>query len=222
MNILDAAEQVLLERGVPMPIDRIAEIVLKAGLWRSAGKTPKVSIASRLYTDMKRQGAKSRFVKTRAGTIDLRNADSLFSSGDFAADGLSPQERAALKKFVAGVDALPAEEFEAVLRKILEGAGIREVKRLRRDDHGGADVNLEGFITVLGAVSIRVLVLAVRWPRGVSSTTVDRVRRDIVPGDRAVIFSTHGFSPEAVLAAESDGEPPIALFSGEELEKMLK
>ena len=29
MNILDAAEKVLLERGVPMPIEKVAEIVIR-------------------------------------------------------------------------------------------------------------------------------------------------------------------------------------------------
>lgn len=223
MNVLDAAERVLLERGVPMPIDRIAEIVLKSGLWTSAGRTPKTSVASRIYADMKHLGAQSRFVKTRVGTVDIRNAESLFSAADWTGEGTTPQERAAHRKFVEDIDATPADEFETAIRKILEGAGIRELKSLSRpDDHDGDDVNLEGFVTLLGSISVRIVVLAVRWPRGVSTTTIDRVRRELVPGDRGVVFSTHGFSDEAQQAAESDGEPPIALFTGEDLEKMLE
>ena len=108
MNILDAAEKVLLERGVPMPIDRVAEIVLNSKLWSSTGKTPKVSICACIYADMKRNGVKSRFVKLRAGTIDLRNADSLFSEFEENREGLTPEERASLRRFVERIDALPA------------------------------------------------------------------------------------------------------------------
>ena len=221
MNILDAAEKVLLERGVPMPIDNIADIILRNGLWTSAGKTPKVSIASRLYVDMKENGAKSRFVKTRAGMIDIRNAESLFSCEDLPSEGLSWRDRAALKKFVADIYALSAEEFEAGIRKVLEDAGIGELERISRRKRD--EVNFAGYVTILGTISVRIRVLAARWKRGaVTSLAVDRIRRDIVPGDRAAIFSVGGFSKEAVAAAASDGEPPIALFDAEDMERMLK
>lgn len=221
MNILDAAEKVLLERGVPMPIDRVAEIVLNSKLWSSTGKTPKVSICACIYADMKRNGVKSRFVKLRAGTIDLRNADSLFSEFEENREGLTPEERASLRRFVERIDALPAEEFEGMIRKILEGAGIKEIQRIRRSKKD--EVNFEGFVSILEPVSVRVRVLAARWRSGsVTSAAIDRVRRDLIPGDRGIVFSTRGFSPEAMQAAESDGEPPIALFSAEDLERMLK
>ncbi len=204
-----------------MPIDNIADIVLRHGLWTSAGKTPKVSIASRIYVDMKVNGAKSRFVKTRAGMIDIRNADSLFSSDDLPSEGMSWRDRAALKKFVADIYALSDEEFEAGIRKVLEEAGIGELERISRRKRD--EVNFAGYVTILGAISVRVRVLAARWKRGaVTSGAVDRIRRDIVPGDRAVIFSLGGYSREAVAAAAADGEPPIVLFDAEDMERMLK
>lgn len=223
MNILDAAEKVLLERGVPMPIEKVAEIVIREGLWTSQGKTPKVSVASRIYVDMKRSGARSRFVKTRAGTIDIRNGENLFGDSSIATEGLSFGERAAARVFVAETKALPDDGFETLVRRVLEGSGIREIERLRRSHRKDDEVNLAGYVTLLGAVSIRIRVLAARWRSGaVTSAAIDRVRRDLAPGDRGIVFSLEGFSPEALKAAESDGEPPIILFTGEDLMRMAQ
>ncbi|MBR0056441.1 MAG: restriction endonuclease [Kiritimatiellae bacterium] len=220
MNILDAAEIVLLERGVPMPIEKVAEIVIRRGLWTSRGKTPKVSVASSIYSDMKRRGAKSRFVKTRAGTIDIRNGESLFGDGAIAGEGTTYGEREAAKAFAREASALPDADFEAMIRRILDGAGVREVERIPRRKRD--ELNLAGYVTLFGAVSIRIRVLAARWASGaVTMAAIDRVRRDLAPGDRGVVFSLRGFTREAALAAESDGEPPIVLFSAEEMLRMV-
>lgn len=202
-----------------MPIDKIAEIILNTGLWSSSGKTPKSSIASSIYCDMRHEGSKSRFIKTHAGTIDLRYNENLF----FVDDGQSSaiRERVAVKNFTLEVEALPPSEFEEMIRKIMQGAGIREIERINRSKKD--EVNLVGYITVLGSVSIRIHVLAARWKSGkIPSSTIDRVRRSVNLGDRGIVFSTKGFSRDAFLAAESDGEPPIALFGPEEMEKMLQ
>ena len=219
MNILDAAEKVLLERGVPMPIEKVAEIVIRRGLWTSMGKTPKVSVASRIYVDMKRRGARSRFVKTRAGTIDIRNGDTLFGDGAIATEGLSQGEREAVRAFVRDTSALPDADFEAMVRRMLEAAGVREIERIRR--HKDDELNLAGYITLFGALSIRIRVLAARWRAGaVTMGAIDRIRRDLAPGDRGIVFSLHGFTAEAMRAAESDGEPPIVLLSAEDLARL--
>ncbi|MBR3085606.1 MAG: restriction endonuclease [Kiritimatiellae bacterium] len=220
MNILDAAEKVLLERGVPMPIEKIAEIVIRSGLWTSRGKTPKVSVGSRIYVDMKRNGPRSRFVKTRAGIIDIRGGDSLFGDGAFAGGGVTLEGRNAVRSFSESVRALPDADFESMVRRILDGAGIREVERIRRSKPD--EINFEGYITILDALSIRIRVLAARWKSGpVTMGAIDRIRRDLVPGDRGIVFSISGFTHEAALAAESDGEPPIILFSAEDMMKMV-
>lgn len=223
MNILDAAEKILLQRGVPMPIEKVAEIIIKTGLWTSRGKTPKVSVASCIYVDMRRNGARSRFVKTRAGTIDIRNADSLFGSGAISAEGMSYAERMAARNFVAETKALPPDDFEAMVRKLAGASGISEIESIRYAAHRGEEINLSGYITVMGALSIRIRILAARWKSGaVPSATIDRVRRDLAPGDRGIVISLDGFSAEARKAAEADGEPPIVLFSGEDLYRMLQ
>lgn len=205
-----------------MPIEKIAEIILSQGLWQSRGKTPKVSIGSRLYCDMKHAGVKSRFIKTHAGTIDLRYTETLFSSLDgFSREGLSPQEWNALKKYTLEVAALSDEAFEGMIRKILERQGVREIVRIRRAKED--EINLEGYVTILDALSIRIRVLAARWKRGkVTVSAIDRIRRDLAPGDRSIVFSLYGFCDDAIRAAEADGEPPIILFSAEDLIKMQK
>lgn len=206
-----------------MPIEKIAEIVIKNGLWTSRGKTPKVSVASRIYVDMKRRGIRSRFVKTHAGTIDIRNAESLFGEGGIAGEGLTYGERTAAKRFIASAKALDGKDFEALVRKLMESSGISEIEAVRRTKSKRDEVNLAGYITLLGALSIRIRVLATRWKSGqVSSATIDSVRRDLAPGDRGVVISLDGFSGEAAKAAESDGEPPIMLLTGEDFFKLVE
>lgn len=205
-----------------MPIEKVAEIVIRKGLWTSRGKTPKVSVASRIYVDMKRRGSRSRFVKTHAGMIDIRNADSLFGDGAALGDGPSFSERAAARRFIEGAKALSGEDFEEMVRKLLDGAGVREIETVRRTRANRRDeVNFAGYITLLGALSIRIRILATRWESGqLSSATIDSVRRDLAPGDRGIVISLDGFSREAAKAAESDGEPPIILLTGDDLFKL--
>ena len=121
--------------------------------------------------------------------------------------------------YIAEIDALPDDAFEALIRKALDAAGVREVERIRRGKKD--EVNLAGYVTLFGTLSIRIRVLAARWRRGtVVSAAIDRIRRDLAPGDRGIVFSLHGFTAEAMRAAESDGEPPIVLLSAEDLARL--
>jgi len=63
MNVQDAAIQVLKEAGKPLHAKEIAERIIEAGLWVAKGKTPGATISSRLYSDIKKHGDQSTFVK---------------------------------------------------------------------------------------------------------------------------------------------------------------
>lgn len=68
VSSLDAAAQVLAEKGQPMrSTELIAEMAARK-LWTSpAGKTPDVSLATAMSREIKAKGEKSRFVKTGPG-----------------------------------------------------------------------------------------------------------------------------------------------------------
>lgn len=64
MNLLDAAFGVLSKSERPMSPREIVKIVIEEGKWTTKGKTPWDTLSANLYTDISRNGARSRFVKT--------------------------------------------------------------------------------------------------------------------------------------------------------------
>ena len=63
MNLLDAAFAVLSKSGQPMSSRDIVQIVMNEGLWTTKGKTPWDTLSANLYTDISKNGVRSRFVK---------------------------------------------------------------------------------------------------------------------------------------------------------------
>jgi restriction system protein len=73
MPALDAAVKVLNAEGKPMRAEELTERMLAQGLWSSAGKTPVATVHAQLATEIKKNGAQSRFVRTSPGTFGLRS-----------------------------------------------------------------------------------------------------------------------------------------------------
>jgi len=71
MSVQSAAIQVLKEAGKPLHATEITERILKANLWKSDGKTPEATISARLYTDIKKNGDRSPFIKVGPQTFAL-------------------------------------------------------------------------------------------------------------------------------------------------------
>ena len=74
MNVQDAAVEILKGAGKPLHAKEIAERIIAAGLWQSAGKTPDATVSARLYSGIKSNGEKSAFVKVGPQTVALRNS----------------------------------------------------------------------------------------------------------------------------------------------------
>ena len=72
MKMLDAAEAVLADAGVPLNVQEITQRAIAGGLLQSQGKTPADSIHAQLAVDIKQQGAQSRFQRTAKGVFALR------------------------------------------------------------------------------------------------------------------------------------------------------
>lgn len=73
MNVQDAAIQILKDAGKPLHAKEIAERIIEAGLWSSDGKTPEATVSARLYSDIKKHGDQSTFVKVAPQTFFLRD-----------------------------------------------------------------------------------------------------------------------------------------------------
>lgn len=73
MNVQDTAIQILKEAGKPIHAKEIAERIIEAGLWSSDGKTPEATVSARLYSDIKKHGDQSTFVKVAPQAFFLRD-----------------------------------------------------------------------------------------------------------------------------------------------------
>jgi restriction system protein len=71
VNFWDAIAEVLADEGGALHSSVITERLLARGLWRSEGKTPAATVAARLYTDIKKKGASSRFLQVGKNTFGL-------------------------------------------------------------------------------------------------------------------------------------------------------
>jgi hypothetical protein len=68
---LDAAAQVLAEKGEPMTCKDIVDTMLTKGLWTTGGKTPAATIYSAMLREIDGKPGESRFVKTGRGLFAL-------------------------------------------------------------------------------------------------------------------------------------------------------
>jgi len=64
--------QILKDAGKPLHAKEIAERIMEAGLWSSDGKTPEATVSACLYSNIKKHGDQSTFVKVAPQTFFLR------------------------------------------------------------------------------------------------------------------------------------------------------
>jgi len=79
MDVKTAAVQVLQQAGTALHAKDIANQIMAAGLWQSKGKTPHATVSARLYSDIKKNGDKSPFVKVGPQTFALRDSTAISS-----------------------------------------------------------------------------------------------------------------------------------------------
>ena len=73
MNIQDAAVQILKDAGKPLHAKEITERITEAGLCVPKGETPEATVSARLYSEIKKHGNQSIFVKVEPRTFFLRD-----------------------------------------------------------------------------------------------------------------------------------------------------
>lgn len=74
MNVQEAAIQVLKAAGKPLHAREIAKRMIESGHWQTAGKTPDHTVSAHLYSNIKKNGEKSPFVKVGPLTFALRDS----------------------------------------------------------------------------------------------------------------------------------------------------
>ena len=118
MDVKAAAIRVLRQAGTALHARDISARIIDAGLWQSQGKTPAVTVAARLYSDIKKKGDRSSFVKAGAGTFALR---------DFAATpGAAGPAPAPVKKLPKPAAVKTDFSFTDCAEKVLEASGEKK------------------------------------------------------------------------------------------------
>lgn len=74
MNIQEAAAQILKDAGKPLHAKEITKRITQAGLWTTKGKSPEATVSAHLYSEIKKHGNQSTFVKVEPRTFFLRDA----------------------------------------------------------------------------------------------------------------------------------------------------
>ena len=115
MKLIDAVIQILEKAGAPLSSKEIAGRVIEAGLWKTSGKTPDATIGARIYTDIKKHGEKSTFVKIAPNTFALNNALKVTESEEIAPCVVTPKRH----KAVSFLDAA-----ELVLKSMTKGTSL--------------------------------------------------------------------------------------------------
>lgn len=119
MNLLTAIEKVLKSSDEPLHVATIAKKVVGDGLWKSSGKTPEATISARLYSDIKKRGESSAFVKVSPQTFALRSSED--EQGNLAVSQTDPIMTAKTKDLSAG-----GFSFTDCARKVLEEFGRKK------------------------------------------------------------------------------------------------
>ena len=115
MALLKAIEQVLKSADEPLHVAVIVEKVICGGLWKSSGKTPQATIGARLYSDIKKKGEASAFVKVSPRTFALQNS--------LANSNVALAVPAAVEKTEKPSSANTGFSFTDCARKVLEEFG---------------------------------------------------------------------------------------------------
>lgn len=113
MGLLRVIEEVLKSACEPLHVAVITEKIINDGLWKSYGKTPKATISARLYSDIKKKGNASHFVKVSPQTFALRTYD--------AEVNVSNAPQSDIVETATSKDPLPAGfSFTDCAQKVLE------------------------------------------------------------------------------------------------------
>lgn len=133
MNVLQAAEQILEEAGIPLHVRTITERMLQQQLWATHGVTPEATVNASLAVDIKDHGTSSGFQRTAKGIFALRRWGlleyiSTTHSDDISSEGVQVKQNT----FVASVTpSSRTRSFTDAAQEVLEQYGYRQPMHYR-------------------------------------------------------------------------------------------
>lgn len=151
LSFLQAAEQVLRQAKTPLKPEEIVKWALSERLIATTGKTPVASMGSRLYSEIKRQGDASTFVKDGKAQFGLREWR-IKPPAPVVPIVADPVERLAAEVMTAQYESYSSIRFEKVLTEAFAMLGF-DARHV--GGAGRTDILLDASVS---AASYRVVV----------------------------------------------------------------
>ncbi|MDD9935185.1 MAG: winged helix-turn-helix domain-containing protein, partial [Myxococcales bacterium] len=111
MTFTEAALEVLRSAGEPLHYKKITELAIERNLLSHVGKTPEVTMSSRLATMVKKDRGQAPIVKIKPGVFALREGAEVPEAGEAPAEEITEVEEARTEEAPTTAEpALPGSE----------------------------------------------------------------------------------------------------------------
>ena len=109
---------------------------------------------------------------------------------------------------------LPPQNFERLIKNVLERTGFERVSVTRFSQDGGVDVNAHAGGHIWPLKNLLVQIQAKRWLHSVGRREVAELRGSLKTFARGVVVTTSHYTKAAVVEANEIGKNPIVLVDG--------
>lgn len=135
MTFTEAAEAVLRKVGKPLHFKKITQVSIDENLLSHVGKTPEVTMSTRLATLTRRDDAAQNIVRVRPGVFGLREWGSIDAAAADDGEGTETTEAA------------PAPVAEAPVAAESPAVGEREGDAVPQHEHAGEELTAQEVVT---------------------------------------------------------------------------
>lgn len=216
MSFKSAALKILQEAKHPMSAAEIYEVAKAKNLVKTSGETPDATMAALIYTDIKKKGDESQFVKVGRGLFTAASSSNKEKAPEQIIQEYNSAQKATLRERLLNTDPFI---FEHLIGDLLEKLGYENVQVTKRSGDGGIDV--KAVLTVYGFTNVKTAVQVKRYSHNVSDNIVRELRGAAETDQRGLIITTADFTPAAKNEATAKNKVPISLVNGEMLLDLL-
>lgn len=211
-----AALKILQESKRPMSVAEIYEVAKSHDMVKTSGETPDATMAALIYTDIKKNGDESQFVKVGRGLFAASSSSNKEKAPEQIIQEYNRAQKSALKERLLNTDPFI---FEHLIGDLLEKLGYENVEVTKRSGDGGIDV--KAVLTVYGFTNVKTAVQVKRYSHNVSDSVVRELRGAAETDQRGLIITTADFTAAAKNEAAAKNKVPISLVNGEMLLDLL-
>lgn len=211
-----AAIKILQDSKRPMSTAEIYEAAVTQNLIKSSGETPVATMGALIYTDIKKYGDKSPFVKVGRGIFAASSQSNREKAPEQIIQEYNKAQRAVLKERLHNTDPFI---FEHLIGDLLEKLGYENVEVTKRSGDKGIDV--KAVLTVYGFTNVKTAVQVKRYDGNVGDGVVREIRGAAETDQRGLIITTGDFTKAAKEEVAAKNKVPVSLVNGEMLLDLL-